>query len=160
MASVHTRLRKDGSVAFRVSYRINGRQAQDSFDDPAAAERFRLLVERVGGSAAREILLEEDARDEDARPVPSLGEWMERYLDADAGHLVGIQRTTRNEYRRVADRTFLQRLADVPITGITTQAVKAWVNWQVEQPSRRNLGGSISAQTVSAASSTASISAP
>lgn len=145
MASVHTRTNKDGSTTFRVMFRIDGRQAQESFIDPASAERFKLLVERVGGRTARELLLEEETVGEGA---PLLGEWMEQYLDPSAGHLVGIQRDTREEYRRVAKRTFLKRLGDVPLSHLTSRSISAWVNWQADQPSRRNPDGTISAQTI------------
>lgn len=53
MASIHQRTRRDGSVVHRVFYRIDGRQAQDSFEDPVAAERFRLLIERIGAPSLR-----------------------------------------------------------------------------------------------------------
>lgn len=145
MASIHHRTRTDGSIAYRVSYRIDGRQAQDSFDDPVSAEKFKQLVERVGGRAAREFLLKEEVA---PVGVPTLAEWVARYLDPDSGHLVGVQRDTREEYGRVAERTFLSRLGDIPLTTLTRQGINSWVNWQAGVPSKRNPKRTISAQTI------------
>lgn len=145
MASIHSRIRKDGSTAYRVAFRINGNQAQESFDDPASAERFKLLVERVGGRSAREILLEQEGVTVGA---PTLSEWMERYLDPDSGLLTGIAKDTRAKYREIAERSFLQRLGDVPLTSIKDSSVRAWVNWQAEQPSSRNPDQCIAAKTI------------
>lgn len=74
MASIHTRNRKDGSIVYRVAFRIDGRQAQESFDDPSAALHVKELCDRVGGRAAREWLLDRESDDEE---MPVLAEFVE-----------------------------------------------------------------------------------
>lgn len=145
MASIHQRPRKDGSIAYRVSYRIDGRQAQDSFDDPVSAERFADRVERIGGRAARAMLLEGEAA---PAQVPTLAEWLEEYLDPDSGLLTGVTDGTRDGYRKAAKLSFLDRLGDLPVSEVTPEHVKAWLNWQSQAPSSRRKGERVSAKTI------------
>lgn len=146
MASINTRLNKDGSTTFRVMFRIDGRQAQESFVDAAAAGRFKTLVERVGGGPARDILLAEDGADEP--PLPTLADWVETYLDPESGLLTGVTPGTRDGYRQAAGLSFLERLGDLPLDHLTPESVRAWLNWQVEQMSQRFPDRNVSGKTV------------
>lgn len=143
MASIHPRTNKDGSITHRVLFRIDGRQAQESFSTPIAAERFKASVERVGGREARQILIDAE---EAAEPLPTLTAWVAEYLDPESGLLSGVTDGTRDGYRRIAERSFLIRLGDLPIDHISEKSVRAWINWQTEQKTYR--GGSMSAKTI------------
>lgn len=57
MANISPRRHKNGTVSWRVQYRINGKGRQETFQTETAAERFQDLVHRVGGEQAREILV-------------------------------------------------------------------------------------------------------
>ena len=57
MASLRTRRRKDDSVYFAVLYRLNGTQTSTSFEDFAAAARFRELVTKFGYRRSQHLLL-------------------------------------------------------------------------------------------------------
>ena len=145
MASIHTRARKDGSVTFRVAFRIDGRQAQESFDDIDQARKFCGLVGRIGGREAREVLLGMDSEDGDS---PTLSKWLDEYLDPASGILGGVSKSTRDDYRSMAARSFLEHLGDIPLSGITQRSIRGWINWQSEQPSARRSGRSVSAKTI------------
>ena len=56
MASVKAVKHRDGTVVYRVRYRVGGKNpVSETFTDAASAQRFADLVDRVGGAAAREM---------------------------------------------------------------------------------------------------------
>lgn len=146
MASIHPRTNKDGSVTYRVLFRVDGRQAQESFTDPMAAARFEKLIDKIGPRAAREARLREFAAEQSH--VPTLDAWMSTYLDPDSGLLSGITNGTRDGYLRVAKRTFLEYMGDTTIDLITEETVSAWVNWQRTQVTKRYPDRPVSAKTI------------
>lgn len=144
MASIHQRVNRDGSITHRVLYRIDGKQAQDSFTNPEGAERYKRLVERIGGAQARRVL---DARNKSDNGAPTLREWMATYLDPESGILTGIEGLTRRDYERIAERSFLQVLGDYPLDAITKTDVGKWIEWQNSHVTQR--GTKITAKTIS-----------
>lgn len=104
-------------------YRIDSRQASDSFADARAARRFARLVEQIGGQAARGSL---DAHTSAGHDMPTLAVWLEHYL----AHLTGATDGTIAEYRRTAARTWLPTLGHLPLDAIDADTVKAWVGRQ------------------------------
>lgn len=70
------------------------------------------------------------------------------YLDPESGMVTGITLGTRQDYARMAERSFLERLGDLPVTMIDTLAVKSWVNWQGEQTSAQYPDRPIAAKTI------------
>lgn len=146
MASVTPRTAKDGTVTWRVQFRIDGRMCQETFMDVAGAQQFGDLVDKVGGRDARAVL---EARRGKGAGVPTLREWAARYLDEDSGLLTGIEPATRRDYGRIADRSFLQVLGDYPVDAIGRAEVGKWVAWQERQLTARPGGeGPLSAKTV------------
>ncbi len=135
MASkVVVRPRANGTIAYRVAGRMvpGGRVTSETFPTPEDAERFRVLVDRVGFAAARAV---RDASDRSDLDVPTLRTFLETVLlTVDAVRARG----TAPEYRRMAERTFLPRLGDMPVDAITRPAVVAWVAWQREQETYRS----------------------
>ncbi|MEV7527673.1 hypothetical protein [Agrococcus sediminis] len=144
MASIHPRKLANGEVSYRVLFRIDGKQRQESFLDARGAEEFRRLVHRVGGDPARRVL---EARREHVG-VPTLREWTHTYLDAASGHLTGIEPGTRSDYVRIAGRTFLPIIGDTPVDAIEKADVGRWIEWQERQPSTARAGQPIAAKTV------------
>jgi integrase len=146
MASVTARQNKDGSVSWRVQFRIDGKGPfQETFDDKKAADQFGDLVDRIGGRAAREVL---ETRAGGGRGVPTLNEYTARYLDPTSGLLTGISEGTRAGYDRIAARSFLPILGEYPIDAIQKADVGKWVAWQEAQPSTARRGQLVSAKTV------------
>ncbi len=148
MASVTPRRNRDGSVSWRVQFRIDGRMCQETFLDSASAHQFGSLVDRVGGATARSVL--ERRRDSPA-DMPTLREFLTHYLDPDSGLLTGIEPGTREGYRRAAERSFLHVLGDYPVSAITKADVGRWLAWQEKQPAARKRAGKtqpVSAKTI------------
>ena len=112
----HHFTRADGSVAWRVRFRIGGQQASETFESAREAAEFADLVGQVGGGLAR-----------DARDAQSLGhhaitvrEALDAYLSRVSSHATP---GTVAEYRRMAARTWLPRLGPLPVVAITRDAV-------------------------------------
>ena len=125
-------------------FRIDGRQRQESFTTPEAAYEFARLVDKVGGAAAVKVL---EARRNAHDDMPTLREFTYRYLNPDSGMLTGITPGTRAGYRKIADRSFLPILGDLPINAIGKDDVGRWVAWQEKQPAAR-ADRPVSAKTV------------
>lgn len=145
MASVLPKKNPSGEVVWRVQFRINGKMCQESFPDEKGARQFGGLVDRVGGSAARQVLA---ARASRASDMPTLTEFTARYLDLDSGLLTGVEPGTRKGYMQAASRSFLKFLGDFPLDSIQKDDVGRWVAWQEAQPSGRTKGNLIAAKTV------------
>lgn len=143
MASIHPRKLASGGVSWRVMFRVNGAQAQETFRHEKGAIGFASLVDRIGGDAARRIL---EARRTHV-DVPTLREWTLTYLDPETGMLTGIEPSTRDEYGRIAERSFLQILGEMPLNAIEKQDVGRWVEWQERQKPTRG-EGTLSAKTI------------
>lgn len=123
MASVSARPRTDGTVAYRVQFRLTrgGPPTTETFDTAREAGAFAQLVDRIGGAAARakRIALERSG------PVtPALAEVLEDYIAAAPDITPG----TAAEYRRVLSRSGLdERLGAFPVSMIDRVDVEQWV---------------------------------
>jgi integrase len=135
---------KSGEVVWRVQYRVGGKVVTDQFNTQKAGDDYGRLVERVGGSAAREVLRK---RRSSAVDVVTLSEWTATYLDPASGILTGIQPGTRKGYERMT-RAFLPMLGEHPIDTITSDDIGRWVQWQEAQPSGARAGQKVAAKTV------------
>jgi integrase len=105
---------------------------QATFLNQEGAEKFKGRVEKVGWAAAKAQL---DARHK-PKTAPTLAEWTAKYLDAGSGMLTGIEEGTREDYKRAAERSFLQVLGDLPVDQITKADVGRWIAWQEKQVSQ------------------------
>ena len=138
MPKSHPHKTKSG-VVHRVQYRIDGAVVTDTFGTQKAGDDYGALVDRVGGKAAREVL--KRRRRQSADHTLTLREWTDQYLDPASGILTGIEASTRDGYRKIADRGFLPRLGEYPIDTITRDDVGAWVTWLEAQPRSRTYNG-------------------
>lgn len=129
MASIGVRTLTDGTVRWRVQDRLDGRVMQSTFIEQEGAERFKLLVERVGWTAAKAVLASRAKK----ATAPTLRDWTATYLDESSGLLTGIEEGTRSDYKTAAERSFLQVLGDMPVDAITKADVGRWVAWQEKQ---------------------------
>lgn len=139
MASVTPRRNRDGSVSWRVQFRMGQPRTmkQETFSGEGAevaARQFGAHLDRVGPEAALATLR---ARNQSAVGVPTLREFTATYLDPDSGMLTGVQTGTRDGYRDIADRSFLPMLGELPIDTISKTDVGRWVTWQEAQMSGR-----------------------
>lgn len=122
MPTPHPVRRRDGTVAWRVRFRLDGggNPVSETFDDRAAAARFARLVEQVGGAAARQ------ARD------------MTGAADAGTPTLAAaVTPGTIRRYRQIADSRILPVLGATPVDLITRSAVTRWLAEQRATPVTR-----------------------
>lgn len=153
MASVTSRLNKDGTTTWRVQFRINGKMVGENFGDPQntasvnekAAREFGELVDRVGGAEARKILT---SRRGAGGKIPTFADFTADYLNPSSGLLTGIQPGTRHGYESIARNSFLPILGEYPINAIDKADIGKWVDWQEKQPSTARKGQLIAAKTV------------
>lgn len=123
MASVSARPRADGTVAYRVQFRLarGGPPTTETFDTAREAGAFAKLVDTIGGAAARAKRL---ALAEGAPTTPLLSEVLEDYIAAAPDITAG----TAAEYRRVLARSGLEeRLGAFPVSMIDRVDVEHWV---------------------------------
>lgn len=150
MASVTPRRNRDGSVSWRVQFRMGQprKMCQETFSGEGAetaARQFGAHLDRVGPEAALATLR---TRNQSAVGVPTLREFTGTYLDPASGYLTGVQQGTRDGYVRIADKSFLPILGDLPVDTIVKTDVGRWIAWQEQQDSGRSPGQSISMKTV------------
>jgi hypothetical protein len=122
MSSIQTRKRSDGTTAYRVMFRINGALVGETFEDPAKAEGFRRLVDRVGGREARDVLR---ARNGDYAGAVLLEAWMADHID----RLTGVTDGTRQGlpvpgYGSTSTRTSVT----TPSRRLGRRQLEDWVN--------------------------------
>lgn len=139
------RKNKDGTVSWRVQFRIGTKVVQETFETEKGAAEFARLVETAGGKAARDVLTRR--RQGDAEAV-TLRAWTAHYLNPDSGLLTGVEPGTRKGYERAAENSFLRILGDYPVDAIQKADVGRWLAWQEIQPARRGGGKSVSAKTI------------
>jgi integrase len=141
VASIQKRVRASGDIAYRVMFRMDGKQRSETFTDPKVAVEFAALVDRIGPAAAVAI---RDARSgpRAARPVITLADWFTHHLE----HATSLTPGSRAEYRRVAERTWLPSLGPLPVELVTRDHVARWVGQQAVTKTRR--GTPTSAKTI------------
>jgi integrase len=123
MASIQARSRATGTV-YRVMFRVAGEQRSESFVDEGGALEFQALVDRIGGARAVAVRNARAARTDAA--VPLLKDWLEEHVRLATQLEVG----TKHEYQRLAARTCLPRLGELPLDAIARDDVREWMTWQ------------------------------
>ena len=139
MASIQTRSRSTGTV-YRVMFRIAGEQRSESFVDEGGALEFQALVDHIGGARAVAVRNARAARTEPQ--IPLLRSWLEDHVRLATHIEVG----TKSEYRRLAARTWLPRLGEMPLDAISRDDVREWMTWQLGTASAK--GGSLSPKSI------------
>ncbi|MBT1542498.1 site-specific integrase [Curtobacterium flaccumfaciens pv. flaccumfaciens] len=150
MASVTPRRNRDGSVSWRVQFRMGQprKMCQETFSGDGAevaARQFGQHLDRVGPEAALATLR---ARNNATVGVPTFGQFAATYLDPSSGLLTGVQNDTRSGYQTIVDKSFLPLLGELPINAITKHDIGSWLAWQESQQSGRTKGQPISQKTV------------
>ncbi|WP_024801182.1 site-specific integrase [Nocardia sp. BMG51109] len=121
MSSIRIRTRADGSSYSQVLYRHDGTQSSVSFDDHAAALRWRDILDRVGPAAALRIL---DAERSAGTTMVLLDKALTDYID----QLTGITTATRAQYHGYRRNDILPFMGTLPAVFIDRVTVARWVN--------------------------------
>lgn len=120
MAYLDIRPNRKAGTAYRIKYRIDGKEKVTTFTDENIARHWLAIFNAVGPSRALHLL---DQELQGASPLPTVREIVEEHIT----DLTGVTDGTRAEYRREAARDIYPTLGDLPIT-LLAGALPAWVN--------------------------------
>lgn len=124
MASIRTHTRVDGSTAYRVFFRLEGRQTCFTFDDVHMAETFCTAVNKLGPARAVEL---HRLGDRPTRGEGSSGwtveSWIKHYID----HLTGIDRRSLADYRGFLRKDIAPTIGQIPLEVLSRDDVSVWV---------------------------------
>src|SRR6476660_8126660 len=123
MASIRPRQRRDGTLTYAVLFNIGARQTSVTWPTMAEAEKFRDLVNAVGGQRALEVQGIPDTVK--AKPAGiTVAEWLERHVN----HLTGVDAGTIARYRSYAANDINPVLGAIPLSALTRDDIALWVN--------------------------------
>ena len=126
MASIHRRTNKDGTQVWRIAYRQDGKlRWTPTIATGEGAVEMKGLIEKLGPEAALAILTRRTGRATTDKPL--LRDYLTKHLAALEAHATP---GTVADYKRMADRTWLPRLGNLPVDAITRDDVVDWVAWQ------------------------------
>ena len=134
MASIHRRTNKDGTQVWRIAYRQDGKlRWTPTIATGEGAVEMKGLIEKLGPEAALAILTRRTGRATTDKPL--LRDYLTKHLAALEAHATP---GTVADYKRMADRTWLPRLGNLPVDAITRDDVVGWVAWQRKQETHRS----------------------
>lgn len=120
-ASIHPRTRADGTIAYRLHYRLDGAQKVLTFDDPDAAEQWRGRFSR-DPRLALAMLTAAQAQDAgDADAVLTVEQLVAQHLSG----LSGIGARTIADYRRDYRLHIAPALGELPAIALADREVTA-----------------------------------
>ncbi len=118
-ASIRPRPRKDGTVAFDVRFRLDGKSKSVSFETNDAASKWANVLRRIGPAEAVALLGERDTG-----TTPTLDEYAETYISG----LSGVEDRTVEHYRMFMRLNISPTLGALPLDAITPLRIAGWVN--------------------------------
>lgn len=124
-ASVRARPRSDGSFAFDVRYRQDGKSRSQSFNTERDANTWAKVVRQVGPDAGLQLLKRDIGDDE-----PTVSEYAETYIASKSG----VEGKTIDHYRMYMRLSIGPAFGDLPISAVTPENIAAWVNAQAHDP--------------------------
>lgn len=133
MATIETKLRADGTTAYRVRYRLRPgtNPTVDTFNTAGEATDYAALVDRIGGEAAR---LKRTAAL--GASTTSLTDMLDSYLLSAPD----ISPATGMEYRRILARSGItDTLGRLPVDLIDREDIEKWVRARSAKVSAKTL---------------------
>ncbi|MGW4718240.1 tyrosine-type recombinase/integrase [Nocardia sp. NPDC004260] len=124
MSSIRVRTRRDGTDYTQVMFRHAGKQQSMSFDDHAAALRWRKSLDELGAERALELL--KIAEQVEATPIVTIKQAGADHID----NLSGVSLGTRKRYRAYM-RNDIEPFfgAGTAVDMIPDKRIRQWVNW-------------------------------
>jgi len=123
-ASIRPRSRKDGTVAFDVRYRQDGKSQSLAFDFQDKAESWANIVRAIGPAEALKYL-----QISTVEGTPTLAEYAERYITKKSG----IEPGTRASYRSYMRLHIGPTMGHLPLDAITADTIASWINLRTSQ---------------------------
>lgn len=125
MASIRKRPKADGTTTYAVLFVMDARQTSVPFADEKEAEKFRALVNAVGGKRAMESYgIGDTPRAKKVAAGLTVAEFLDRHIKG----LSGVEKKTVTEYTRYATADIGPILGVIPITSLTREDVAGWIN--------------------------------
>lgn len=116
----------DGSTSYRVRLRVDGHQTTETFENEVAANVFiaRMLDPTIGPEKAVAMRAREDSASSDY--VPTVRELLPRFVE----QLTGIEDATREEYLRLAERSWMKPLGSLRVDDpdLRDDVATRWLN--------------------------------
>lgn len=138
MASIRTRQRSDGSTAYTVQWREDGRQNGVTFDNKNEAEMWKRLLDANGQSFAKAERIH-DAVQEDG---PTVLEMLEEHINQLTG--VGLYQIKR--YRTAMRTHFSDDFGQMRVGGLKHGDIIGWVQYMQVKAGRN--GDPLAAKTI------------
>lgn len=120
-SSIRPRQRRDGTVAFDVRYRLDGRSKTLSFETRKAAERWAGIVRAIGPAEALKLVATTDGGD-----TVTVDQWADTYIRS----LSGVEGKTLDHYRLYMRVSISPSLGSLPLDAVTPQRIAEWINGQ------------------------------
>lgn len=123
MASIRTRQRADGTIAYAVLYTFNGRQTAATFDTLKAAEQFRDAINTLGAERAMkawDIAPTARARQPSG---PTVSQWLDRYIASRTG----VTKSTLYDYRAYLRLDINPTIGPIPLAILSRDDVAEWI---------------------------------
>lgn len=141
MAWIKEDERADGTTAYRVFYRRDGRQTTITFDSKPSAETFRVAVDQLGALRAEEL----HGVRRTARPRRGLtvAEWTRTYLD----HRTAIEKKTSDDYERYLKLDIAPTIGELELDKLTDNDLAVWLS-NLEATTRVKTGRPPTAKTI------------
>lgn len=121
-ASIRPRTRRDGSVAWDVRYRVEGKSRTTAFESQPAAEKWARVVRQLGPEEALRMLRL------DVGATPTVDEYAERFIATKSG----LEGLTTDHYRMFMRRSISPAMGSLPLDAVDEERIAAWVNAQVD----------------------------
>lgn len=124
-ASIRERPRRDGTIAYGVLHRLDGRQSVLTFDDPQKAAAMVALIKAHGSKRALEMHgIRQAPRHSNTETTLTVGAYINQHIDS----LSGVEKKTLSEYQRYLIRDIKPTLGDIPLTALDRADLSTWVN--------------------------------
>lgn len=136
MAKPERRDNSDGTVTWRVRYRLNGKQIPRTYYDPEAAQKFCDWIAAFGVTRALELDDLEDRRNALDTPGMTLDEWAERYIAS----LTGASSGTKAGYRSTYKHSFGHHLGSMRLDQLTREMIAGTIAKLMEAGGRKGDG--------------------
>jgi len=118
-ASIRPRPRADGTTAYDVRYRHEGKSRTLSFTTAKAADNWASILRKVGPVEALEFL---NLATTDG--TPTVADYAEKYISTKSG----IEGRTADSYRTYMRLHIGPSLGHLPLDAVSSDAIAAWIN--------------------------------
>jgi integrase len=123
-ATIRTRQRTDGTFAYDVRYRVDGKSRSIAFETERDADAFARTFRQFGLDVAVKTL-----RTATSNTIPTVDEYAEIYINSKSG----VEGKTLDHYRMFMRVSISKAMGSLPLSSVMPETIAAWVNAQTNQ---------------------------